>query len=187
MRCQSETSIMLPPGTVNMSPPRKRCGARARMRRVSQQPENTYDAPHDRLSPWAKTVLLGRTWYWFAAVSFLLRRHPLPEAIRRLANRPHPGSRRYAPARLSRAVSRGLRLPGWQPRCIIRSLVLYSLMRAQGDDAHVVIGMLDQTRTSDAHAWVEAGGRDIGPAPGRIGHRELVRYPLELHQAEDAR
>jgi hypothetical protein len=155
------------------------------MSRVSQQPANTYDAAHARLSAWAKTVLLARTWYWYATVTLLLRKYQFPEAVRRLAERRNPGSRRYAPARLSRAVSHGLRLPGWQPRCIIRSLVLYSLMRAQGDDAQVVIGILDEARTSDAHAWVEARGRDIGPAPGRIGHRELVRYPLELPRVED--
>jgi hypothetical protein len=157
------------------------------MGRVSQEREKTYDAAHARLSPWAKAVLFARTWYWFAMVTILLRRHPLPEAIRLLAEGRRPESRRYGPARLSRAVSHGLRLPGWEPRCLIRSLVLYSLMRAQGDDAQIVIGILDHAPTSDAHAWVEARGRDIGPAPGRIGHRELVRYPLERHRAEDAR
>jgi hypothetical protein len=28
----------------------------------------------------------------------------------------------------------------------------------------------------EAHAWVELGGLDLGPAPGRNGHEELARF-----------
>jgi hypothetical protein len=40
-----------------------------------------------------------------------------------------------------------------------------------------VIGLPSSPTDKDAHAWVEVRGIDIGPAPGRLGHAELVRYP----------
>lgn len=55
--------------------------------------------------------------------------------------------------------------------------MLYTLAREQGDPVELVIGLTDRSATSDAHAWVELMGRDIGPTPGQSGHRELVRYP----------
>jgi hypothetical protein len=43
----------------------------------------------------------------------------------------------------------------------------------------LVIGLADVRPTTEAHAWVELDGRDMGPAPGAFGHRALVRYPLD--------
>jgi hypothetical protein len=142
----------------------------------------------DRLALPEKLILLGRLWISFAAVHAALRRYPLAEAVIRLGT-PSPRAPNYhEPMRLSRAVGRGLRIGRWQPRCLIRSLVLYRLLRAQGDPAELVIGFPDRALTVDAHAWIELLGRDVGPSPGRRHHRELVRYPpTSVVDAEPAR
>lgn len=119
--------------------------------------------------------LLGRVWVTAVRVQSTLRRHRLPAAVivlGRLSQR-----EQIPPALLSRAVSRGLRIGSWQPRCLIRSLVLYHLLRAQGDAAELVIGLPERAESHEAHAWVELAGRDIGPLPGRGIHHELTRYP----------
>jgi len=121
-------------------------------------------------------VLLLDVWRTALRVQVALRRHGMPTAVRTLEDR---GVRRarYPVPLLSRAVSRGLRVGSWQPRCLTRSMVLYDLLRKQGDPAELVIGLKEQASSSDAHAWVELEGRDIGPLPGGRGYRELTRYP----------
>jgi hypothetical protein len=130
---------------------------------------------NDGLSLVAKLGLLWRVWAVAARVSITLWRRPLPDAVAALAE--PSWHARLPTSLLSRAVSRGLRLGPWQPRCLIRSLVLYRLLRDQGDGAQLIIGLRERTASSDAHAWVELAGRDVGPAPGGAGYRELSRYP----------
>jgi hypothetical protein len=145
------------------------------------------------LGPVAKVRLLWTIWTTAVAVVVGLRREQLPALITRLgAPATSAADARSAethspppPALLSRAVSRGLRLGPWQPRCLIRALVLYRLLRAQGDEPVLVIGLDAAKPTTEAHAWVELDGRDLGPAPGAFGHRALVRYPID--EVEDDR
>jgi hypothetical protein len=134
-------------------------------------------APPAPLGLFAKFRLLWVVWTTAAAVIIGLRREPLPVLVARLGRR--DAGPPLPPALLSRAVSRGLRVGPWQPRCLIRALVLYRLLRAQGDASILVIGLADARPTTEAHAWVELGGRDVGPAPGAFGHRALVRYPID--------
>ena len=125
----------------------------------------------------ARIRLLARVWVTATSVVIGVRRDRLPDLIARLGT---PAVRRpVPPSLLSRAVSRGLRIGPWQPRCLIRALVLYRLLRAQGDPAVLVIGLAAASPSTEAHAWVELEGRDIGPAPGANGHRALARYPLD--------
>lgn len=135
--------------------------------------------PQRRLALPAKVLLLARVWVTFATVHAELIRNPLARAVVHLSSPPKRAPNYHEPMRLSRAVSRGLRIGPWQPRCLIRSLVLYRLLRAQGDAAELVIGLPNRALTSDAHAWIELLGRDVGPPPGRWHHQELVRYPQE--------
>jgi hypothetical protein len=121
--------------------------------------------------------LLWDVWTTGAAVVIGLRRETLPAFVARLGK--PEGRPPKPPALLSRAVSRGLRIGPWQPRCLIRALVLYRLLRVQGNDAVLVIGLADDRPSTEAHAWVELAGRDMGPAPGAYGHRALVRYPID--------
>ena len=113
-----------------------------------------------RLSLRAKTGLAVRIWVLLARVVVGLRREPLPALV----------------ARLSRAVDRSLRVGGRRPRCLVNALVLYRLLREQGDDAELVVGLPARPVDKDAHAWVELGGVDVGPPPGRSGHEELARF-----------
>jgi len=127
------------------------------------------------LSTIGKVALLARVWTTAIEVRLALWRRPLPDAVRVLgapAGRPT-----RSPTLLSRSVSRGLRIGSWQPRCLIRSLVLYRLLRAQGDEAALIIALPHRPTSSDAHAWVELEGRDVGPLPGGAGYEELARYP----------
>ena len=123
-----------------------------------------------------KAQVGGRTLLAFALVHWNLRRRPLPDAVGKLGARPRPPTDRIDPRRLSRIVHRTLRIGDRRPRCLINALVLYRLLREQGDPAELVIGLPHDARDKDAHAWVELDGVDVGPPPGRDGHEELARY-----------
>jgi hypothetical protein len=113
----------------------------------------------------------------YVAAHVAVHRHPLPVAVARLSAR-RTGSIRspVQPERLGPAVTRVLWIGPRKPRCLYSALTLYQLLHAQGDDAELVIGLSAARDTKDAHAWVELRGIDLGPAPGRAGHAELVRY-----------
>jgi hypothetical protein len=129
----------------------------------------------DPIGPVAKVALLARVWRTYIEVQLALGRSTLPAAVQRLAV--PTTSDPLSVSLLSRAVTRGLRVGPWRPRCLQRSLVLFRLLRAQGDAAELVIGLAERPTSHDAHAWVEMAGRDVGPWPGRNGHQDLVRYP----------
>ena len=128
-----------------------------------------------RLSWSRKIILLARVWILFLTAEVAVRREGLPAATRQLGSRRSHGQ--YPAALLSRAVSRGLRIGPWTPRCLYRSLVLYALLRETGGTAELVIGIRPDATSSDAHAWVEVAGRDVGPDPGSLGAVELIRNP----------
>jgi hypothetical protein len=86
-----------------------------------------------------------------------------------------PPRRRHRPSTLARAVDRSLRIGDHRPRCLINALVLFRLLREQGDDVELVIGLPEEAADERAHAWVELQGRDVGPPPGRAGHEEMAR------------
>lgn len=123
-----------------------------------------------------KVLLATRVWVRFALVSLRVRRQPLPRLVASLTavdgGRPRT---HHAPATLARAVDRSLRIGSHRPRCLINALVLYRLLREQGDPVELVIGLPEQAADERAHAWVELEGRDVGPPPGRAGHREMAR------------
>jgi Transglutaminase-like superfamily len=129
-----------------------------------------------RLSLAFKVRTAARVWYWFLAISLGLKRHSLPELVERLQQRADATSPRIEPRRLGRIVQRALRFGRFQPRCVFTALILYRLLQEQGDPAQLVIGLPRDTRSKDAHAWVELGGVDVGPPPGRGHHQELARY-----------
>lgn len=130
---------------------------------------------HAPLSLREKVLLATRVWVRFALVSFRVRRQPLPSLVARLTAVDGPPHRHHHPATLARAVDRSLRIGSHRPRCLINALVLYRLLREQGDPVELVIGLPEQAADERAHAWVELEGRDVGPPPGRAGHREMAR------------
>jgi hypothetical protein len=130
----------------------------------------------DRLRFWPKVRLALRVWRTYARVRLGRRRSPLPVFVRHLGRTPvhadpHP------PALLSLAVHRSLQLGPLRPSCLTNALVLYRLLREQGDSAEVVIGLPPNARDHAAHAWVELDNRDIGPPPGRGSHEAIARFP----------
>jgi len=63
--------------------------------------------------------------------------------------------------RLSRAIARVVRLAAsygpWRPKCLAEALVLWSLLRTQGLEGEIVIGVHKSDRDFQAHAWVTFG------------------------------
>lgn len=130
-----------------------------------------------RLSLADKTRLAARVWGAYVLVRLQVHRCPLPDLVARLGTRSGPVRHRYAPASLSRAVHRVLGMRLTEQTCLVRALVLYRLLRAQGDDAELVIGLPPRPVDHKAHAWVELNGVDLGPPPGRGAYEPLARYP----------
>jgi transglutaminase superfamily protein len=124
----------------------------------------------------AKVDLTLHIWMTFLVVERGLRREPLPDFVSRLGGSGRRVRVRHSPARLSRAVYKSLRIGRRRPKCLITSLVLFHLLRSQGDRAELIIGLPDEPADHFAHAWVELEGKDVGPPPGRNGHLELARF-----------
>jgi hypothetical protein len=133
------------------------------------------DAPPHLGIP-ARLGLAVRIWMAFIRVRLTTRTHPLPVAVARLGAAGRPPRYRIDPRRLGSIVARVLRFGGWRARCLWTALVLYGLLRGQGDGAELVIGLPLEPKDFDAHAWVEIDGKDVGPPPGQGEHEELARY-----------
>ena len=134
-----------------------------------------------RLRPWHLALAL-RIWGTFLVLLIQVRRRPLPHVVDALNADPPVVSRQVPPRRLSRTSYRLLRFGPYRPRCLYRALVLFRLLRLQGDRPVLVIGLPQDATGKDAHAWVELEGRDVGPPPGQAGHAPFVRYPLSSEQ-----
>ncbi len=133
------------------------------------------EAPR-RLSAPDKLALALRIGGLFVTTYVAVKRRPLPELIEDLPLSGGATSYHVEPRRLGKIVRQVLHLGPWSPRCLFNALVLYRLLRLQGDRPELVIGLPLEPRDKDAHAWVELGGVDVGPPPGRAGHQELARY-----------
>lgn len=130
-----------------------------------------------RLSFSTKVRLTLRIWRWFFIARRNVTRGPLPLFIREFGAGPVlPSAESLPPRYLSRAVDKVLRMGGEEPTCLVKSLVLFRLLREQGDSAELVIGLPAETRDHIAHAWVELDGTDVGPAPGRGRHVAIARF-----------
>jgi hypothetical protein len=110
-----------------------------------------------------------------------LRRQRLPDLVINLGR--HGGVPKRSrdpldPARLGRLVYRVMNVEPFRPRCLTMSLVLLRGLGRQGTPAELVLGLPPGASDHRAHAWVEVGGKVVGPPPGRMGHVELARYPV---------
>jgi hypothetical protein len=122
-----------------------------------------------------KFRIVLRIWTCFLRILLRDRREPLPQFISRLG-RVRPQSRNpLPPLRLRGAILRALHVGPWRPTCLTNALILYRLLREQGDPAELVIGLPVEALTHDAHAWVELHGQDLGPFPG-AHHTPLARF-----------
>ncbi len=123
-----------------------------------------------------KVELALRILVSFAVVRVRLLRQPLPDVVRELKVPRRARQRYVGPCRLGRIVYEVLSFGPFSPRCLFLALVLYRLLRQQGEDAELVIGLPTEAEDKDAHAWVEVDGSDVGPPPGGGNYQPLVRY-----------
>ena len=127
--------------------------------------------------PMARRVTLAvRIVACYAQVRRRLAREPLPALAASFGEVPVRSGEPIPARQLGWAIDRTLRIGSHRPRCIFNALVLYRLLREQGDPAVLVIGLPKEAMTKDAHAWVEIDGTDVGPPPGRAGHEEMARF-----------
>jgi hypothetical protein len=134
-----------------------------------------------RLGPRAKLELGFRIWFWSMVARILLRIRPLPAVVGQLRSASTRDEGRVgagvSEARLlGRRVHRVLNVGPFRARCLVGALVLFRLLRQSAVPTEIVVGLRDPSESHEAHAWVELGGVDVGPPPGRHGHRELARY-----------
>ena len=123
-----------------------------------------------------KAQLTARIGGTFLLVHWRLRRAPLPRVVQSFAGPDRGSLPRVEARRLSRIVHGTLHVGPLRPRCLVNALVLFRLLRAQGDPAELVIGLPHDPRDHEAHAWVEVERVDVGPPPGKGSHEELARY-----------
>src|SRR5688572_18225297 len=109
------------------------------------------------MSAFDKARLVLRVWRTYLDVRRRVNQEPLPELVARVG-RAESHAARQPPMRLSRAVHRSLRLGSRQPTCLVSSLVLFRLLREQGEAAELVIGLPRRASDQEAHAWVELSG-----------------------------
>ena len=132
-----------------------------------------------RRAPFISRLSLGlRVHTTHARVQLGLRRHPLPQLVRRLGVDPSPRDGLLPARELGRFVHRRLRFGSRQPRCLALALVHLRLLVEEGHAPVLVIGLPAEPDDHSAHAWVELDGVDVGPPPGGTGHASLVHYAI---------
>lgn len=135
-----------------------------------------HDPRERRLGPVRKAALAALIGHDLLVVRLGLRRRRLPDLVRWLQREPRLRLPPLEPVRLGRIVDRVLRLGGRRPRCLVSSLVFLRMLRRQGTEAELAIGLPASPTTPEAHAWVEVDREVVGPPPGRLGRRALARY-----------
>jgi Transglutaminase-like superfamily len=133
------------------------------------------------LSPATKAALVAEILAAYVRIRWSLWRSDLPSTLSVVrstgrsagSHSPRTPESQELGLRLGRAVSRTLgRLP-FDSRCLLRSLVLVSLLARRGLPASLVIGVVSEPRFT-AHAWVESGDVPLLPTNGP-SYRRLVR------------
>ena len=108
-----------------------------------------------------------------------LRRDELPKIVRALRSAaqttPTPnGDQLLIGIRLGRIVGKTLGVLPADSRCLIRSLVLTSLLERRGIRSSLVIGVHPEP-SFEAHAWVECAGTPL-LTPGEKAYGRLVEF-----------
>lgn len=133
-----------------------------------------------RLSRREKVALAGEIVATYVRIRYTLVRQPDLPRVLEVIRRPRPEPRRHpgrspleVGARLGNGVARTLALLPADSRCLMRSLVLVSLLSRRGVASNLVIGVCANDGRFDAHAWVEYEGRALLP-PGE-GYARLTQ------------
>jgi hypothetical protein len=120
------------------------------------------------LGPKIKLKLAGEILVTYARVRWWLRMRTLPEALELLRRAPLARATPvgtafpYIEQRLAHAVGRTLGPLPSDSRCLVRSLVLSSLLARRGISSTLVIGV-NSDPSFAAHAWVERDGVALLP------------------------
>jgi hypothetical protein len=102
----------------------------------------------------------------YVSARFVLKRHGLPEALRRLRRvTVHRPTSTIHAKRLGHIVTRTLAPLPADTRCLMRSLVLTRVLARRGIDSRLVIGVHPGERFA-AHAWLEHDGAALLPTGG---------------------
>lgn len=110
----------------------------------------------------AEIPALARAWMYLLVARVALRFLPVRRVEALLAGISPKGRRAISSARLARLVAiaaRGHLLP---MTCLPRSLALQALLRRQGVEADLRIGVRREAGELRAHAWIEDGGHPVG-------------------------
>ncbi len=131
-----------------------------------------------RLSAAGKAWLAIEILSAYARGRWLLWRRDLPSVVAAVerhgpaTSRPTDDSVLRLGARLGRVTTRCLGLLPTDSRCLIRSLVLMSLLCRRGISSSLVIGVRPGEEFG-AHAWIERDGQPLLPAGGGAYSRLL--------------
>lgn len=136
--------------------------------------------PRLRLTKVDKARLGAEILLTYGRVRWLMYRHPLPDTVELL--REHAGEHRVGGGeaelaagggwRYGRAVVKILRLLPTDSRCLVRSLVLLTVLARRSARTTLVIGVVSDPEFS-AHAWVEHRGEAL-LEPGPTGDGRLL-------------
>lgn len=111
-------------------------------------------------SPRRLALLLRAAWAGVRGHA-LLRRLPIPAFMARWT--PPVGHRRWDPDEFAQATDLALSALR-RRRCLLRSLVLYRLLRQAGRPAQFVMGVRrDPGGAILGHAWLERDGQEVHP------------------------
>jgi hypothetical protein len=123
-----------------------------------------------------RAALAARIWYWYFRIRLRLRKRDLVHVVESLGRPGRAAPCPIEPRRLGRIVDRSLPFRLSRATCLARSLILYRLLRGQGLEPQLVIGLRHRSTTHEAHAWIEVDGKDVGPPPGGRHFVPLARY-----------
>jgi hypothetical protein len=148
------------------------------MTQPADPPAKERPAPRRPMTTPRRAALASEILLTYARVRWLLwRNEHLPTVLAELRGTqvrmsPQDVPPRLAAVRLGRAVTRTLPLLPTDSRCLMRSLVLTSLLARRGVPSRVVIGVQAGTKFA-AHAWVEHDGEPVLPASRDVYGRLL--------------
>ena len=72
---------------------------------------------------------------------------------------------RHEIARLATLVDLASRVTHGQKRCLLRSVLLFWLLKARNEPARLVIGVSKVAALLESHAWIETEGKLMGDSP----------------------
>ncbi len=88
---------------------------------------------------------------------------------------------RYEIARLTRLADYAARATRPDGPCLLRSLLLFWLLKSRGEAAELLIGVSKEASALNSHAWIETQGNIIGDSTEMTGRfAPLLRFCTKL-------